>query len=311
MISVYLKAAGYYYRSFPTATRTLQMSRRFFSSRANDQLGACAEVFVIPMWNDNYCYVIVDRETRKAALIDPAEPEAVMNGLQSIECEVDSLLCTHKHQDHAGGNTAFAEAYPGLKIYGSRHEPIPAVTHEVTEGDTFTMGSLNVRVLYVPCHTSGHIAFYITPSGHRDEDAGEPGKAPLLCCGDTLFVGGCGRFFEGTPDQMLSNMDKFATLPPSTLVCCAHEYTAPNFRFLVSVDASRCQPKYHEIQELRAADEPTVPSTIGEELKYNLFMNCRDQSVQLAVLGPDATFGTEEAAVETMGRLREMKNAFK
>ena len=122
--------------------------------------------------------------------------------------------------------------------------------------------------------------------------------------GDTLFVGGCGRFFEGTPAQMLNNMDKFATLPDDTLVCCAHEYTESNFKFLASIDAARCGARYEEIRALRAGFEPTVPSTIGDEKRYNLFMNCREESVQSSV---DCAGSPEN----TMARLRELKNSFR
>jgi hydroxyacylglutathione hydrolase len=296
MIGAFLKVAGYYHRAFPNATFNYQMARNFHCAARS--AGACADIYAIPMWSDNYCYVIVDRETKKAAVVDPGEPVAVFSGLESIDCQVDMLLCTHKHDDHAGGNDAFASKYPGLPIISTKHEPIPAVTKTVDEGDEFSLGSLHIRTLFVPCHTAGHVAFVIS----KPSDAS---LAPILCCGDTLFVGGCGRFFEGTADQMLANMDKFAQLTPETVVCCAHEYTESNFRFLNSVDESRVGQRYQEIQQIRQSGEPTVPSTIAEEMQYNLFMNCRDASVQRAVIGK------EGSAVDTMARLREMKNNFR
>jgi hydroxyacylglutathione hydrolase len=235
---------------------------------------------------------------RNFIFTDPGEPVAALAGLETIDCSVDMLLCTHKHDDHAGGNVAFANKYPGLPVISTKHEPIPAATQLVDEGDELSLGNLHIKVMYVPCHTAGHVAFVISGKGEHSS------LASILCCGDTLFVGGCGRFFEGTADQMLNNMDRFAQLRPDTLVCCAHEYTESNFRFLRSVDAGRCDERYNEIVSIRSNGEPTVPSTIENEIKYNLFMNCREESVQQAVGCPDSP-------VETMARLRDMKNSFR
>lgn len=291
MLGLLLKGAGYYYRYFPHETYHLLMSRHF-ASRAS--ASACAEIYTIPMWSDNYCYVLVDRVTKAAAIVDPGEPNAVVIGLEKIDCKVEQVFCTHKHDDHANGNEHLKGLFPDLRIMTTKHEPIPAATDLLTEGDEFTLGSLSVRVLYVPCHTAGHIAFVVSGSS----------GSSILCSGDTLFVGGCGRFFEGTAAQMLANMDKFAALPDDTLVCCAHEYTESNFKFLASVDPERCGAQYELIKSIRAGFEPTVPSTIGDEKRYNLFMNCRDESVQSAV----GCLGSPE---QTMATLRERKNNFR
>ena len=163
MIGLLLKGAGYYYRYFTHETHNLLMSRNFHSPKS---VGACADIYTIPMWSDNYCYVLVDRETKLAAIVDPGEPHAVAAGLEKIDCKVNMILCTHKHDDHANGNLHFASMYPGLPIMTTKHEAIPGATNLFTEGDEFSFGSLSIRVLFVPCHTAGHVAFVVSgPTG--------------------------------------------------------------------------------------------------------------------------------------------------
>ena len=141
--------------------------------------------------------------------------------------------------------SAFATSFPGIKIVSTKYEETPAYTDLVGEGDEFALGDLKVSVLYTPCHTRGHVVYFITgPSG-----------SPILCSGDTLFVGGCGRFFEGTAEEMLNNMDRLAELPADTFVCCAHEYTSGNYKFNASVDPELCGARYATIQDMRAANE--------------------------------------------------------
>lgn len=274
----------------------------------------CADVLLVPMFADNYGHILVDRATNSAACIDPgvsrtytlkrnsltgsespAEPGPVARRLAELKVDLKMLLITHKHNDHVGGNEYFASAFPGLTVYGPKYEPIPHLTHPVGDGDEFTLGSLNVRVIHTPCHTKGHVAYLVT---------GAADTSPVLFPGDTLFVGGCGRFFEGTATDMLANMDAFASLPLDTTFYCAHEYTEANYKFLASVDPEVCGEKYKEVQQTRSRGLATVPSTIGEELKHNLFMRCRDRRTQQLV-------GALDLPVETMGKLRKLKNDFK
>lgn len=253
------------------------------------------EVHLVKMFTDNYCHVVIDRETRLAAVVDPGDPAPVIARVKEMEKEgilltLKQLWATHKHSDHVGGNEALKAAFPELEIIGTQYEAVPSMSRGVGEGDTFNLGASSVTVMHVPCHTKGHVAFSV------------PGA---LFPGDTLFVGGCGRFFEGDGRDMLRNMDRFATLPPSTLVYPAHEYTESNLKFLASVDAELCAPVYDQVQATRRAGKPTIPTTIGAELCYNLFMKARDPRVQ-ALLGVKG--GGEDAAVETITKLREMKN---
>jgi hydroxyacylglutathione hydrolase len=175
-----------------------------------------------------------------------------------------------------------------VEVIATKYESVSGATSLVGDGDTFHLGSLIANVRHTPCHTKGHIIFHIDSVG--------------LFVGDTLFSGGCGRFFEGTAAEMLSNLRMLGTYPESCAVYCAHEYTESNFRFLASVDPQRCLSKYDAVKKMRQAGTPTVPTTVGEELKTNLFMRCDDPSLQKALSCADA--------VTTMAKLREMKNKF-
>ena len=267
-----------------------------FPSEMNPR--SCADVFLVPMFSDNYGHILVDRTTNKAALIDPADCDPVIKAVKSMGLDVEMVLITHKHSDHCGGNDGVKRAYPSVRILGPGYEPIPGATESVHDGDAIALGNLMISVIHTPCHTKGHVGYFVTPTSSGD-DAG--GTSPVLFPGDTLFVGGCGRFFEGTAADMLHNMDTFAKLPPETQVFCAHEYTVSNLKFLASVDPE-CGKVLDEMQDTRRQGLPTVPSTIGKELTYNLFMKTREPRVQSLV-------GTGSAE-ETMARLREMKNTF-
>jgi hydroxyacylglutathione hydrolase len=254
-------------------------------------------VEVIPMFSDNYAYVVIDKESKQAAVVDPGEGQPVITRVKEMEvqglCRLTQLWCTHKHSDHAGGNEAFKAAFPSLLVIGTQHEPIPALTQGVTEGSSFTLGSTHVRVFSVPCHTAGHVAFVVGS-----------GEETHLFPGDTLFVGGCGRFFEGTGENMLKNMDRFEQeLNPQTLVYPAHEYTESNYKFLANLDPEGCGAAYEEVKEKRRQGLYTVPTTIEKELSTNLFMKCREARVQALV----GTSGDPEA---TMNALRQRKNNF-
>ena len=254
-------------------------------------------VEIIPMFSDNYAYVVIDKETREAAIVDPGEGHPVVLRVKEMEaqglCRLTQLWCTHKHGDHCGGNEAFKLAFPSLQLIGTKHEPIPALTQGVTEGDAFSLGSTPVRTIFVPCHTAGHVAFVVGS-----------GEDTMLFPGDTLFVGGCGRFFEGTGSQMLANMDRFAKeLPPQTRVYPAHEYTESNYKFLANLDPEGCGAAYEEVKAKRSNGLVTVPTTIEKELATNLFMKCREARVQALV----GTSGDPEA---TMNALRQRKNNF-
>jgi hydroxyacylglutathione hydrolase len=249
------------------------------------------------MFSDNYGYLIVQPGTRLAACIDPGEGKAVLEACKELNLELCAAWCTHKHADHVGGVTELKRSLPSINVIGTRYEEIPYLVQPVGDGEVFYFGDLVVRVLYTPCHTRGHVLYYVERSSPDPEH-----NQPILFSGDTLFVGGCGRFFEGNAADMLANMQRIATLPRETQVFCAHEYTEGNYKFLNSIDADTCGARYAEIKALRDFGQPTVPSTLGEEVAHNLFMRCEDLALQ-AKLGATS-------AEEAMKALREMKNNF-
>jgi hydroxyacylglutathione hydrolase len=180
------------------------------------------KLITIPAFVDNYLWLLHDGTD--ALVVDPGDTAPVQSVLQEHKLQLKQILVTHHHADHTGGVDALREA-TGAVVYGPASERIPKPYLPLVEGDKLNALGVDFKVLDVPGHTAGHIAYYAP-----DVD----GK-PLLFCGDTLFSGGCGRLFEGTPAQMLASLDKLATLPGSTVVCCTHEYTLSNLRFALAV----------------------------------------------------------------------------
>lgn len=249
-------------------------------------------VEIVPIFMDNYSYLIVDEASRSAAAVDPAEPEPVIAALEAAGLTLSHVLCTHHHFDHSAGNEAIKARFPDALVVGGSRDAakIPCLECQVDGGDSFHLGTLRVHVLDVPCHTRGHVAY-------RVDDA--------LFCGDVLFVGGCGRFFEGDAADMHHSLNEvLASLDPSTWVYCGHEYTVSNLEFAAHVepDNEAVQRKLRWAREEVAAGRPTVPSTIGDELATNPFMRVDQPALQQAMGSRDA--------IEVMARLREAKNAF-
>ncbi|XP_071963967.1 hydroxyacylglutathione hydrolase, mitochondrial-like isoform X2 [Antedon mediterranea] len=253
-------------------------------------------VRLLPALQDNYMYLLVDEESNEAAIVDPVEPEKVVEAVKQEGVKLTSVLTTHHHWDHSGGNEKLVSLQQGLNVYGG-DDRIPALTNKVSHDDKFKVGSLNIQCLFTPCHTSGHICFYVT---------GQDGQDPAVFTGDTLFIAGCGKFFEGQPDQMYNALiNVLSNLPDETKVYCGHEYTVSNLRFAEHVEPSNfdIKEKMSWAQVQRSKDTPTIPSTIGEEKKYNPFMRVRVKSVQDHV-------GQSEG-IATMGALRTEKDGFK
>ena len=227
------------------------------------------EVHQIPCLSDNYGYLIHDPDAGVTATIDTPEVAAINAALEEKGWSLTHILNTHHHFDHAGGNLELKEQW-GCTIVGSRDdaERIPGINIKVGDGDTYRFGNYDARVFDVSGHTIGHIAFYFA-------------EARKLFCGDALFALGCGRLFEGSPNQMWTSLQKLAALPDGTGVYCAHEYTQANAAFALSVEPQNeaLQQRAKEIDTLRADDKPTVPSTIGLEKQTNPFL--RPMSVDL------------------------------
>ena len=246
----------------------------------------------LPAFEDNYFWLIhgAGAASRKVAVVDPGDADTVLTALAAEGLELAAILVTHHHADHIGGVAALAERFR-VPVWGPAGEQIPARTTALREGDEVVLASLGLRfrVLDVPGHTAGHIAY----TGHG-----------AVFCGDTLFSGGCGRLFEGTPAQMLASLDKLAKLPPETRVYCAHEYTASNARFALSVDeAPALKARAEQVFAARQRGEWTVPTTIGLEKATNPFLRAPLLADRVGKAGaPD---------YEAFAAVRAAKDAFK
>ena len=253
----------------------------------------------IPAFEDNYFWLVhgLGGASRRVAVVDPGHAAPVIAALDAGGLTLDTILVTHHHADHIGGVAPLVERYR-VPVYGPASEAIPGRTTALRDGDTVALEALGLRfrIYDVPGHTAGHIAYY----GHG-----------VLFCGDTLFSGGCGRLFEGTPAQMLSSLDKLAALPPETQVYCAHEYTAANLRFAGAVEpANTALQQYRaRVAALRAGNEATIPTTIGLELRVNPFLRTRQPAVRAAA-SQRAGGGLQDDA-EVFGVIREWKNGFR
>lgn len=247
----------------------------------------------IPVLKDNYVYLLHDPAGNATAVVDPAVAAPVRAALAESGWTLTHILNTHHHPDHTGGN-AELKAATGCTIVGPRadRDRIPGIDIELGEGDDYLLGTQRARIFDLPGHTRGHIAFWFPDS-------------EALFCGDTLFIMGCGRLFEGTPEQMWRSLGKLRTLPPETRVFCAHEYTQSNARFALSVEPGNpaLVERSRRVDALRAEGRPTVPGTLAEELATNPFLRADQPSLQ-------AEAGTPGDAVATFAAIRRRKDTF-
>jgi len=254
-------------------------------------------VLTVPAFDDNYLWLIHDGV--HAAVVDPGDAEPILAALKANDLSLVAILTTHHHADHVGGVATLLQTRK-VPVFGPANDRIPTVNRPLHEDDVVVIEELDLRltVIDVPGHTRGHIAYFVKDPG-------------WLFCGDTLFAGGCGRLFEGTPAQMLSSLDKLAALPDTTLVYCAHEYTLSNLRF-----ARAAEPSNQAVADRLAADQakrdrqiPTVPSTIGLEKATNPFLRVRQPALidELRAVHKLPAFDT----VSLFAALREWKNNFR
>ncbi|CAI9091918.1 OLC1v1027038C1 [Oldenlandia corymbosa var. corymbosa] len=256
------------------------------------------KIIPIPCLEDNYSYLIVDEVSREGAVVDPVEPQKVVDVAEENWVDLKSVLTTHHHWDHAGGNEEMKKLVPKIKIHGGIYDNVAACTHPVRDGDKLLIGvDTFVTCLLTPCHTRGHISYYAT---------GKQGEEPAVFTGDTMFVAGCGKFMEGTAVQMHESLcNILGALPKSTRVYCGHEYTVKNLQFASEIEPenSRIIEKLKWAKHQRSAGRPTVPSTIKEEWETNPFLRVDNPEIQKKV-------GTE-SPVEALQELRQRKDNWK
>jgi hydroxyacylglutathione hydrolase len=271
----------------------------------------------IPCLSDNYAYLLVCRETKEAAIVDVSEAGPVLDaiergaGTQDSRKDVSSLLTredvrivailsTHHHHDHVGGNEEVRSRLGIDRVYGhtSDRGRIPGQTQYLQENDTFEIGRLHVKALHIPGHTLGAVAYVVT---NQTED-------PVVFTGDTLFIGGCGRLFEGDPPMMQQSLSKLAALDPRTRVFCGHEYTMSNLRFAAHVEPSNAAVAQAKARAegLRKDNRPTMGATIGDELTYNPFLRVDSAEIR-TTLG----IAANASAADALGAIRAAKDAFK
>ena len=253
----------------------------------------------LPAFNDNYIWALDDGQ--HACVVDPGQEAPVLQWLQDQGLALKAILLTHHHADHTGGVPALV-AQTGAPVWGPAFEKLPDGVQRVSGGQQVNVLGQRFEVIDVPGHTAGHIAFF------GGELAAAHG-APLLFCGDTLFSGGCGRLFEGTPAQMWQSLSALAALPGHTLVCCAHEYTLSNLRFALAIEPHNQALQSHiaHCQNLRQQGLPTLPSTVAQELAINPFLRVREPAVVQAA----QTYNPKASAnIDIFTTLRSWKDQF-
>jgi hydroxyacylglutathione hydrolase len=251
-------------------------------------------ILTLPVLNDNYIYLVHDPISGETAVVDPAVAQPVLDVLEQKGWRLTMIFNTHHHGDHVGGNLELKQKTGCTVIapLSDRHR-IPGLDRGVIDGDVITLGKHSALVISTPGHTSGHVVYHFVDDN-------------ILFCGDTLFVMGCGRLFEGTAEQMWHSLQKLKALPASTQIYCAHEYTQSNGRFALTVEPNnwQLQQRMADINQLRAKHLPTVPSTIKQELATNPFFREDSLALQETIRMIDKT------PVEVFAEVRRLKDNF-
>ena len=250
-------------------------------------------VLPIPLFSDNYCYAVIGRAASSFALVDAAHFSGVFDYIRNSEIlrnlRLTHILTTHKHEDHSGANREIALQYPSVSILGGRLDAIPGCNTPVSHNDRLELEGIQGKVIEVPCHTRGHVAYYLYDEENQ-----------VVFTGDTLFVGGCGKFFEGSARDMQNAFDRLMELPGETMVYPGHEYTVANLQWAAQVDKENpaLQAKLLWAESQRSQGLPTIPSTLSSESTYNIFL--RAALFQHLTNSPDP--------VSSLSELRRWKN---
>ena len=249
---------------------------------------------IIPCLNDNYSYLLYDKESNIVAIIDPSDFGPCDKIIKKKYNKLDYILNTHHHFDHVGGNQKLKEKYKS-KVLGCEidKDRIPGIDIALKEKQNFKIGNTFVEVIFIPGHTKGHIAFYFK-------------NEKIIFTGDTLFSLGCGKVFEGTDEQMFDSLNKLKNLPIDTKIYCGHEYTKKNLEFCLEYDLNNdcLRKKSNWINSKIESNSPTVPISIGEEKKTNIFLRCNEPSIKNAL---NLNNASEQ---EIFSKLRALKDSF-
>ncbi|HKD69978.1 MAG TPA: hydroxyacylglutathione hydrolase [Candidatus Binataceae bacterium] len=255
-------------------------------------------IIAVPQLSDNFAYLVIDDATRECGVIDCAEATKVLDAVKRERVNLTTVLSTHWHFDHVGGNKDLQAAIPKLRIYGARAENgrIPGLTDPIDDGDEVRVGNLRGRAIGIPAHTNGHVAYYFP-------------ALKAVFSGDTLFIAGCGRLFEGGAGTMVQSLSKLAALPDDTRVYCGHEYTVKNLAFALTLEPGNraLVAKHQWAERTRREGKWTVPSTIGEEKQFNPFLRTDSPEIRASVarLAP----GLNDK-VEIFAKIRELKDHY-
>jgi hydroxyacylglutathione hydrolase len=254
------------------------------------------KVVPVPQLMDNYAYLVIDEDTRQAGVVDCAEAEPVVQALDREGVKLTAVLPTHHHYDHVGGNLALIATHPKVAVYGV-DERIPGLTKRVQDGDRIQLGGLSAQVIFIPAHTTGHIAYYFP-------------RTQAVFTGDTLFAGGCGRLFEGDAAMMIQSLSKLSVLPDDTRVYFGHEYTEKNLRFALTLEPanSALQQKHTWAQSQMRQGGTTTPTTIAAEKATNPFLRWDSSELRATLKQRFPTLPMDDVSV--FAKTRALKDEF-
>ncbi|XP_030846670.1 probable hydrolase PNKD isoform X2 [Strongylocentrotus purpuratus] len=262
-------------------------------------------ILPIPYLKDNYAYLVIEKASNIAAVIDPGDAEAVQRVIEQQNVQLTAILTTHKHWDHSGGNQKLKSLHSNLAVYGGERDGVPGCNHKLKDGDSFQIGGLKFTALFTPGHTVGHMVYLL--------DRSDKNLPNSLFTGDILFLGGNGRMFEGPPSLMLSSLDKICQIPDDTLVWPGHEYAVDNLRFAHNIDPANedVTRKLNYVEERRKERRITSPSTLGEEKSYNPFLRTSQDSIlQQVDPGHQTTSNRQALRAKALAYLRKNKDSF-